>query len=118
VRVERAFCAVDCGQVVNPDTVVAQMEGAIAFGLTAALKAGITVANGRIQESNFHDCPPLHMDEMPQIEVHVLVTDNPPSGIGEMGVPPTTPALANAIFAATGKRIRHLPIHPEDILAE
>ena len=118
IRVQRVVCAVDCGTVVNPDNVKAQMESGIVFGLTAALKGGVTLENGRIQQSNFSDCPLLRMDEMPEIEVHVLQTDNAPTGIGEMGVPPTAPALANAVFAATGKRIRHLPIRPEDILAE
>ena len=115
VRVERVVCAVDCGVVINPDTVEAQMEGGITFGLTAALKANITLGNGRAQQSNFHDYPLLRMDEMPTIEVHIVPSDKQPSGIGEMGVPPIIPAVLNAVFAATGKRIRHLPIRPEDL---
>jgi isoquinoline 1-oxidoreductase beta subunit len=115
VRVHRVVCAVDCGTVVNPDTVEAQMEGGIVFGLTAALKASITIENGRVQQSNFHDYPLLRIDEMPDIEVYIVPSDKQPSGIGEMGVPPTIPAVLNAVFAATGKRIRHLPIRPEDL---
>jgi isoquinoline 1-oxidoreductase beta subunit len=108
---------VDCGQVVNPDNVAAQMEGGIAFGLTAALKAEATLKDGRIQQSNFHDYPILRLDEMPVIEVYIVPSVSAPSGIGEMGVPPVAPAVANAVFAATGKRIRHIPIRPEDLLA-
>jgi isoquinoline 1-oxidoreductase beta subunit len=115
IRVHRVVCAVDCGLVVNSDTVKAQMEGGIVFGLTAALKAQATVENGRVQQDNFHNYPLLRMDEMPNIEVHILKTDNLPSGIGEMGVPPIAPAVANAVFAATGKRIRRIPIRPEDL---
>jgi len=115
VRVHRVVCAVDCGTVVNPDTVRAQMEGGIVFGLTAALKAGITIEAGRAQQSNFHDYPLLRMDEMPAVEVHIVPSDERPSGIGEMGVPPIAPAVANAIFAATGKRLRRLPIRSEDL---
>jgi isoquinoline 1-oxidoreductase beta subunit len=115
VRVHRVVCAVDCGVVINPDTVEAQMEGGIAFGLTAALKANITIGNGQAQQSNFHDYPLLRIDEMPTIEVHIVPSDKLPSGIGEMGVPPIIPAVLNAVFAATGKRIRHLPIRPEDL---
>jgi isoquinoline 1-oxidoreductase beta subunit len=115
IRVHRVVCAVDCGVAVNPDTITAQMEGGVAFGLTAALKAGVTVVDGGIQESNFHDCPMLQIDEMPQVEVYIIKTDNNPTGIGEMGVPPVAPALANAVFAATGKRVRHLPIRAADL---
>lgn len=115
VRVQRVVCAVDCGTVVNPDTVAAQMEGGIVFGLTAALKPGITLEAGRVQQSNFHDHPLLRMDEMPVVEVHIVPSDEAPSGIGEMGVPPIAPAVANAVFHATGRRIRHLPILPEDL---
>ncbi|MBC8504411.1 MAG: xanthine dehydrogenase family protein molybdopterin-binding subunit, partial [Chloroflexi bacterium] len=115
VRVQRVVCAVDCGTAVNPDNIAAQMEGGIAFGLTAALKAGVTLENGRINESNFHDCPILQIDEMPVVEVHIIESDDNPSGIGEMGVPPIAPALSNAIFDATGIRVRHLPIKPEDL---
>lgn len=115
VRVHRVVCAVDCGTVVNPDTIEAQMEGGIAFGLTAALKADITIENGRTQQSNFHDYPLLRMDEMPVVEVYIVPSDEQPTGIGEMGVPPIAPAVANAVFAATGKRIRHLPIRPQDL---
>jgi len=115
VRVHRVVCAVDCGRVINPDTVAAQMEGGVAFGLTAALKAEITIANGRVQQSNFHDYPILRMDEMPVVEVHIVKSDEDPTGIGEMAVPPIVPAVANAIFAATGKRIRKVPIRAEDV---
>jgi isoquinoline 1-oxidoreductase beta subunit len=117
VNVRRVVCAVDCGRVVNPDNVAAQMEGGIVFGLTAALKAEATLKDGRIQQSNFHDYPILRMDEMPVIEVYIVQSDDQPSGIGEMGVPPIAPAVANAVFAATGKRIRHIPIKPEDLSA-
>jgi isoquinoline 1-oxidoreductase subunit beta len=117
IRVNRVVCAVDCGIVVNPNNVAAQMEGAIAFGLTAALKAQATIKKGRVQQSNFHDFPILRMDEMPVIEVYIVPSDRRSSGIGEMGVPPIAPAVANAIFAATGKRIRHIPIQPEDLKA-
>jgi isoquinoline 1-oxidoreductase subunit beta len=115
VRVKRIVCAVDCGQVVNLDNVAAQMEGGIVFGLTAALKAESVLKNGRMQESNFHEYPILRMDEMPLIEVYIIESDNKSSGIGEMGVPPISPAIANAVFAATGKRVRHIPIRPADL---
>jgi isoquinoline 1-oxidoreductase subunit beta len=116
VRVQRMICAVDCGLAVNPDNIAAQMEGGIAFGLTAALKAGVTLERGRILESNFHDCPILRIDEMPVVEVHIVDSDADPSGMGEMGVPPVAPAVANAVFDATGVRIRHLPIKRTDLI--
>ncbi|MGH9815810.1 MAG: molybdopterin cofactor-binding domain-containing protein, partial [Candidatus Acidiferrales bacterium] len=115
VRVERVVCAIDCGPVVNPDTVKAQMEGGIVFGLTAALKGEITFANGRVQQSNFHDYPMLRIYECPRIEVHIVPSTDKQGGTGEPGVPPAAPALANAIFAATGKRIRRLPVRAEDL---
>ena len=115
VRVHRVVAAVDCGQVVNPDNVAAQVEGGIAFGLTAALKAEATLKDGRMQQSNFHDYPILRMDEMPLVEVHIVESSQGPTGMGEMGVPPIAPAIANAVFAATGKRIRHIPIKPADL---
>jgi isoquinoline 1-oxidoreductase beta subunit len=117
VRVNRVVCAVDCGKAVNPDNVIAQMQSGIVFGLTAALKAQATIKNGRVQESNFNEYPIWRMDEMPIIEVHIVPSDTRPSGIGEMGVPPIAPAVANAVYAATGKRIRHIPIKPEDLRA-
>ena len=110
VRVHRMVCAVDCGRVVNPDTVKAQMEGGIIFGLTAALKDEITLDRGRVQQRNFHDYPMLRINEAPEIEVHIVPSTEHPTGVGEPGVPPVAPALANAIFAATGKRVRKLPI--------
>jgi isoquinoline 1-oxidoreductase beta subunit len=116
VRVERVVCAVDCGTVVNPDNVTAQMQSGIVFGLTAALKAQATIKKGRVQQSNFHDYPILRMDEMPVIEVYIVPSDRNPSGIGEMGVPPVAPAVANAVYAATGKRIRHIPMRPQDLV--
>lgn len=117
VHVRRVVAAVDCGEVINPDNVIAQIEGGIAFGLTAALKAEATLKDGRIQQSNFHDYPILKMNEMPLVEVYLIESDQSPSGMGEMGVPPIAPAVANAVFAATGKRIRHIPIRPEDLKA-
>jgi isoquinoline 1-oxidoreductase beta subunit len=110
VRVHRMVCAVDCGQVVNPDSVKAQMEGGIVFGLTAALKDEITLEKGRVNQRNFHDYPMLRMNESPEIEVYIVPSTKNPTGVGEPGVPPVAPAVANAIFAATGKRVRKLPI--------
>jgi isoquinoline 1-oxidoreductase beta subunit len=115
VRVHRVVCAVDCGTVINPDIVQAQMEGGIVLALTAGLKSEITVDHGQVQQSNLHDYPLLRFDEMPAIEVYMVPSESDPTGVGEMSVPPTPPALLNAVFAATGKRIRHLPIRPEDL---
>lgn len=114
VRVHRVVCAVDCGQVVNPDSVKAQMEGGIIFGLTAALKDEITLDRGRVQQGNFHDYPMLRINESPEIEVHIVPSKEKPTGVGEPGVPPVAPAVANAIFAVTGKRVRKLPIRLGD----
>ncbi|MBS1246353.1 MAG: aerobic-type carbon monoxide dehydrogenase, large subunit CoxL/CutL-like protein [Proteobacteria bacterium] len=110
VRVLRVVCAIDCGMVVNPDTVVAQMESGIVYGLTAALKGEITIKNGRVEQGNFNDYPLLRLDEMPEIEVHIVKSAEHPGGVGEPGTPPIAPAVANAVFAATGKPVRKLPI--------
>jgi isoquinoline 1-oxidoreductase beta subunit len=118
VRVHRVVCAVDCGLVINPDTVVAQMEGGIIFGLTAALKSEITLKDGRVEQSNFYDYPMLRIYESPVIEVHIVKSAENPTGVGEPGVPPVAPALANAIFAATGKRVRRLPIRASDLVGD
>jgi isoquinoline 1-oxidoreductase beta subunit len=115
VRVHRVVCAVDCGTVINPDTVKAQMEGGIVFGLTAALKTEITLKNGRVEQTNFHDYQMLRIFESPKIEVYIVPSTANPTGVGEPGVPPVAPALANAIFAVTGKRIRRLPIRAGDL---
>jgi isoquinoline 1-oxidoreductase beta subunit len=110
VRVHRVVCAVDCGLVVNPDIVAAQMESAIVFGLTAALYGRITIENGAVVQGNFDTYPMLRIDEMPVVEVHIVPSTEKPSGVGEPGTPPIAPAVVNAIYAATGKRIRKLPI--------
>jgi isoquinoline 1-oxidoreductase subunit beta len=116
LHVDRVVCAVDCGTAINPLGVKAQMEGAINFGLAQALKSEITVSNGRVDQSNFHDYEVLRMrDAPPVIEVHILPSSEPPGGCGEPGVPPAAPALSNAIFAATGKRLRRLPIRAADL---
>jgi isoquinoline 1-oxidoreductase beta subunit len=115
IRVHRVVCAVDCGIVINPDMVKAQIEGGIVFALSAALKSKITIKDGRVQQSNFHNYPVLTFDEMPEIEVYIVPSNEAPQGVGDMSGPPLTPAVANAIFAATGKRIRHIPIRPEDL---
>jgi len=113
VNLRRVVCAVDTGIAVNPDTIIAQLQGGLIFGLTAALFGEITVENGRVQQSNFHDYRMLRIDETPPIEVHVIPSGEAPGGIGETGVVAAMPALANAIFAATGKRLRSLPIDRE-----
>lgn len=110
IRVHRVTCAIDCGRVVNPDNVVAQMESAIVFGLTAALYGEITLEKGAVEQSNFHDYRLLRMKQTPAIDVHLVPSDAAAGGVGEPGVPPTAPAVCNAIFAATGVRIRKLPI--------
>jgi isoquinoline 1-oxidoreductase beta subunit len=110
VRVQRVVCAIDCGTIVNPDTVRAQMESGIIFGITAALFGEITIKNGRVEQSNFDDYRMLRINEVPLIEVHLVKSTEAPGGVGEPGTSAVMPAVANAIFAATGKRIRRLPI--------
>jgi isoquinoline 1-oxidoreductase subunit beta len=114
-RVHRVVSAIDCGFAVNPMTVEAQVQSAIVFGLSAALYGAISFKDGRVEQSNFHDYPVLRMNEMPRVEVHIVPTRERPTGVGEPGTPPIAPALANALFALTGKRIRRLPIAPEDL---
>jgi len=114
IRVHRVVCAVDCGTVVNPDTVRAQMEGGIVFGLSAALYGGVSIDNGAAVQGNFTDLPILRFDEMPEVEVHIVPSTDSPHGIGEMGVPPIAPAVANAVFAATGRRLRSLPLRLDE----
>jgi isoquinoline 1-oxidoreductase subunit beta len=115
VRVHRVVCAVDCGLVVNPTIAQSQIEGAVVMGLSAALKGEITVAHGHIQQRNFQDYPILTMHEMPTIEVYFVQGSDSPTGLGEPALPPIGPAVANAIFAATGRRIRRLPIRADDL---
>ncbi len=110
VRVRRVVCAVDCGTPVNPDTVRAQVEGAIIFGITAALHGEITLNEGRVEQTNFDTYQMLRMNEAPAIEVHVVQSSEPPGGMGEPGTSAIAPAVTNAIFAATGKRLRKLPV--------
>ena len=115
LKVHRVVCAVDCGHVVNPAILRQQIEGGIVYGLSAALKGAITIDRGRVQQGNFNTYDVVRIDEMPTVEVHIVESDNAPGGIGEASVPPIAPAVANAIFAATGKRIRKLPIRPQDL---
>ncbi len=115
LRVHRVVCAVDCGRVVNPAILEQQMQSGIAFGLAAALKGGITIDRGRVQQSNFHQYDVLRIDEMPVVEVHIVASQNASGGIGEASTPGIAPAVCNAIFAATGKRIRQLPIRAADL---
>jgi len=110
IRVHRVVCAVDCGIAVNPASLRAQMESGIAFGLGAALHSAIHFKDGRVQESNYHDYVVLRMDEMPQVEVHIVPSSEKPGGIGETAVPAIAPAVANAVAALTGQRLRELPL--------
>jgi isoquinoline 1-oxidoreductase subunit beta len=108
--VDRVVCAVNCGLAINPDVVKANMEGAIGFGLSAAMYGAITLKDGAVEQSNFHDYPVLRINQMPVVEVHIVPSTAKPTGVGEPGVPPIAPALANAIAAATGRRLRKLPL--------
>jgi isoquinoline 1-oxidoreductase beta subunit len=109
IRVHRVVAAVDCGQMINPDGVHQQIESAIVYGLSAALHGEITLDKGRVMQSNFNDYPPLRYSEMPQVEVHFVASNEAPTGIGEPGLPPIAPAVANAVFRLTGKRMRRMP---------
>lgn len=110
IRVHRVVCAVDCGIAVNPMSIAAQMESAITFGLGFTLHSKLTFKNGEVQQSNYHDYQVLRLNEMPVVEVHIVPSTDKPGGIGEAGVPPTAPAVANAVFALTGQRLRELPL--------
>lgn len=115
VRVHNVTCVVDCGQTVNPMTIRAQMQSAIVFGIGATLKSEITVNKGKVDQSNYDNYKVLRMDEMPRIDVHIIKNNEYPGGVGEPGLPPIAPAITNAVYAATGKRIRKLPIRPSDL---
>jgi isoquinoline 1-oxidoreductase beta subunit len=110
IKVDRVVCAVDCGVAVNPDVIRAQMEGGIGFALAAALYGQITLKDGAVEQTNFHQYQVLRINEMPKVDVHIVASTDKPSGVGEPGVPPLAPAVANAIAAATGKRLRTLPL--------
>ena len=110
VRVRRVVCAMDCGTVVNPDTVQAQLQSGIIFGATAALYGEITLKSGRVEQTNFDTYQMLRMNETPSIEIHIVKSTEPPGGMGETGTSAIVPAIANAIFAATGKRLRKMPV--------
>jgi isoquinoline 1-oxidoreductase subunit beta len=114
-KVERVVCAVDCGVAVNPDVIRAQMEGGVGFGLGAALRDAITLTGGAVDQANFDSYLPLRMSDMPKVEVHIVAAAESPTGVGEPGVPPTAPAVANAVFKATGKRILELPLRLDEI---
>jgi isoquinoline 1-oxidoreductase subunit beta len=109
VKVDRVVCAVDCARAINPDVIRAQMEGGIGFGLGGVLYGELTLDKGEVQQSNFHDYRVLRIDEMPKVEVYIMPSSEAPTGVGEPGVPPIGPAVANAVFAATGRRVRNLP---------
>jgi isoquinoline 1-oxidoreductase beta subunit len=115
IRVDRVLCAVDCGTAINPGHVKGQIEGGIIFGLAPVLLDAITIKNGRVEQSNFNDYRVIRMSDTPKIEVFVMDTGEAPSGIGETGTAMVGPAVANAIFAATGKRARKMPIKPEEL---
>jgi isoquinoline 1-oxidoreductase subunit beta len=115
IKVHRVVAAIDCGVAVNPLTITAQIEGAIAYGLSAALYGQITLKDGVVEQSNFHNYPILRMTEMPRVEVHILESGDKPTGVGEPGTPPIAPAVSNAIFALTGKRLRTLPFNMDEI---
>jgi CO/xanthine dehydrogenase Mo-binding subunit len=116
VKVHRIVCAIDCGPAINPDMITAQMEGGIIFGLSAALKERVDFAHGGVVSTNFHNYGILPMSRTPKIEVHIVRSNAKLGGAGEPGVPPTAPSVANAVFAATGTRVRRLPMKPETVV--
>jgi isoquinoline 1-oxidoreductase subunit beta len=115
LKVERVVCALDCGRIVNPGSIDAQVKSSVVYGLTAALRGAITIDRGRVQQKNFNDYQVLRAHEMPVVDVHIIPSEEAPTGAGEFTLPPVAPALCNAIFAATGNRVRRLPIQPEDL---
>jgi isoquinoline 1-oxidoreductase beta subunit len=115
VKVDRVVCALDCGIAINPDNVRSQVEGSVGFALSALLHGAITLKEGAVEQSNFHDYAPIRINEMPKVEVHIMPSVEKPSGIGEPAVPPLAPSVANAIAAATGKRVRRLPISADEL---
>ena len=122
IRVHRVVCAIDCGIAVNPNIIAQQMESAVVFGLSAALGGDITIKDGRIEQSNYHDYPVLRIDQAPQVDTIIIASAAPPEGVGEPGVPPVAPAVANAVFKLTGQRLRSLPLRlapppPQEALA-
>ena len=110
LRVQRVVCAVDCGIVINPSGVEAQIEGGIAFALSTVLGGEITFRGGRVEQSSYRDYPVVRMDQMPRVEIHIVPSTVSPTGMGEPPVPPLAPAVLNALFAATGRRVRRLPL--------
>jgi isoquinoline 1-oxidoreductase beta subunit len=110
IQVQRVVCVIDCGAAINPNLITQQMESAVVFGLTAALHGEVTIQDGKVQQSNLHDYPLLRMADCPRIETHIMPSAEPPEGVGEPGVPPVAPAVANALFALTGQRLRALPL--------
>ncbi len=110
IRVRRVVCAIDCARIVNPDTIRAELEGGVAMGVSAALKETVNIKHGSLTQSSVKDYPILTIAEMPEVEVHVLEATETPGGVGEPGLPPVAPAIANAVAAATGKRLRSLPL--------
>jgi isoquinoline 1-oxidoreductase beta subunit len=115
LKIHKITCVIDCGQTVNPRIVESQLEGGIVYGLTAALWGDVTLRDGRVQQRNFNDYRVLRLNELPVLDVHVIKSDAPPGGVGEAAVPPVAPSICNAIFAATGKRLRKLPIASHDL---
>jgi isoquinoline 1-oxidoreductase beta subunit len=113
LRVHKITCVVDCGQMVNPRIVESQIESGIVYGLSAALWGDITLRAGQVRETNFHNYRVLRSNEMPELDVYLIPSEAAPGGVGEAAVPPVAPAVCNAIFAATGKRLRRLPINSQ-----
>jgi len=107
--IDKVYCVIDCGRIVNPDTIEAQMQSGIVYGLSAAMFGQITIEKGQVQQQNFPQYEVVRMNTMPHVEVHIMDVDEYPGGVGEPGTPPAAPAVANAIFAATGDRLRSLP---------
>jgi isoquinoline 1-oxidoreductase beta subunit len=110
IRVDRVACVIDCGLAINPELIRQQVDSAIVYGLSAALKGEITIENGQVQQRNFNDYPVLTMAECPVIDTEIIASSEPPEGVGEPPLPPIAPAVANAVFSATGQRLRSLPL--------
>jgi len=108
--VHRVVCAIDCGLAVNPNTIAQQVESSVVYGLSAALYGRIDIEQGRVKQSNFHDYAALRMAECPEVETHIVTSTAHPEGVGEPALPPIAPAVANAVFVLTGKRLRSLPL--------